>query len=331
MKKHILAALLSAAMLSAGVLAGAADSQTSQTAPAYSAYSIGEQATVIKMLMKSGLDSEMTVKTDTYDELVLHFGPNTLLMDTQTGTMANESDIKDGDKVFVYYDNAMNQSEPPQTGLQAVLVNLDDKKAPAHLLTAEALTYNKDSGPTVQAENGTLLLTLPANIPITPLTTKQAASLSDIRMGTRFFAWYDTVALSMPGQATAEKVVLPQQNDRNFTIIYEGDIAIAEGRVENGVAMVPLRKVAETLGFKVTWNGREQSVHLADDARQTTVYLGEDSYNYSSVQAVGTSAPTSLGAAAYEVDGVSWVPAELFTLLRGENSLQMMDTVLYLS
>ncbi|MDY3618542.1 stalk domain-containing protein [Agathobaculum sp.] len=330
MKKRFIAVLLSAAMLSVGMLAGAADDQTSQTASVYSPYSIGEQATVIKMLMKSGLYSEMTVKTDTYEKLVLHFGPDTLLMDTQTGTMATESDIKDGDKVFVYYDEAMNQSEPPQTGLQAVLVNLDDKKTPAHLLTAESIVYNTNSGPTVQAENGTLLLTLPANVPISPLATKQVASLGDIRMGTRFFAWYDAVALSMPGQATAAKVVLPPQNDQNFTIIHEGDIAIAEGRIEHGVAMVPARKVAETLGFKVTWNGKDQSVHLANDTRQTTVYLGEDLYNYSSVQAIGMSAPMSLGAAAYEVDGVSWVPAELFALLLGENSLQLIDTVLYL-
>ena len=41
--------------------------------------------------------------------------------------------------------------------------------------------------------------------------------------------------------------------------------AAAQGSyTENGVEMVPLRKTAEALGFKVVWNGENQSIDLAN-------------------------------------------------------------------
>ena len=50
-------------------------------------------------------------------------------------------------------------------------------------------------------------------------------------------------------------MLLPQQ-DRTFTILTGGDIAIAQGRVENGVAMVPVRAV-RGVRWAIPYSGME--------------------------------------------------------------------------
>ena len=71
-----------------------------------------------------------------------------------------------------------------------------------------------------------------------------------------FFAWYDTILESYPAQASTDKVVLLPSEDDTFAIVIEGDMVAGEGRMTNGVAMVPLRLTAELCGFTVKWNAR---------------------------------------------------------------------------
>ncbi len=339
--KRTMAAVLSAALiLTTGATALAADSaaapdaeqsvimESAQAAP----YRMGAQATVTAL----DLDAEhpsLTIETADKQALQLNLSEQTAVLDTQTGTAASLHDIKKGDEIYAYYSPAMTRSIPAQTACEAIVLNLDAQHAPAHLLTAENVTRNADGSVTVLTDSGSLLLTVPADAAATPYLTKEIVKNTDIRMGTRFFAWYDFVALSMPGQASTDKIVLlPQQDADTITIVHEGDIAIGEAKLEDGVVMVPLRKTAQALGFQVTWNGAENSVHLTNGKVQTTVMLGLDSYYMATAipGAVGMSAPSPLGAAAYEVGGTSWAPAELFNLLLEGNPVTLHGNTLYL-
>ena len=51
--------------------------------------------------------------------------------------------------------------------------------------------------------------------------------------------------------------------------------------------MLPLREVAQALGFKVEWNNEDNSVSLDDDIVKTRVTIGEDSYYLASSKAIG--------------------------------------------
>ena len=144
-------------------------------------------------------------------------------------------------------------------------------------------------------------------------------------MGTQLVAWYDIVLTSYPGQTTPEKVVLLPDQDRTFTIVTEDGATVAEGRIENGVAMVPVRKIAEVLGYTVTWNNTEESVQLSREDATMTINLGEDRYCFGDARE-----GLSFGAASYEVNGTSWVPAEVFTLL-GHKLQLLTGNVLHLS
>ena len=83
--------------------------------------------------------------------------------------------------------------------------------------------------------------------------------------------------------------------------------------------MVPARAVGEALGFTVTWLGNNQFV-MDNGEMKTTVTWGVDLYQAtaSGGNALGMTAPFSLGIPPYCVDGVSYVPLALFDVLCGK-------------
>lgn len=99
--------------------------------------------------------------------------------------------------------------------------------------------------------------------------------------------------------------------------------------------MVPLRAVAEKLGFTVTWNG-DGSILLDNGVMHSVVVVGRDLYQVttSNPELVGMSAPFSLGVPPYVVNGATYVPLGLFDALLGsrqgavtmENGVISLDT-----
>lgn len=98
--------------------------------------------------------------------------------------------------------------------------------------------------------------------------------------------------------------------------------------------MVPLRAVAEKLGFQVTWNG-DGTILLDDGSMHSTVTVGQDLYQVTagSPDMVGMSAPFSLGVPPYVVSGVTYVPLGLFDALLGsqEGAVTMENGVIRLN
>lgn len=97
--------------------------------------------------------------------------------------------------------------------------------------------------------------------------------------------------------------------------------------------MVPLRPVAEQLGFTVTWNG-DGTILLDDGTMHSTLTVGEDLYQVvTSVEGmVGMSAPFSLGMAPCVVKDTTYVPLGLFEALLGsqEGAVTVEDGVVSL-
>lgn len=81
--------------------------------------------------------------------------------------------------------------------------------------------------------------------------------------------------------------------------------------------MVPLRSIAEKLGFTVKWDNG--TVLVDSGSLHTTITIGEDRYQLitSLKDAVGATGPFSLGAAPCVVNGVTYVPMELISALLG--------------
>ena len=93
------------------------------------------------------------------------------------------------------------------------------------------------------------------------------------------------------------------------------------------VIAVPLRAVAEKLGFTVTWNPGG-SITVDNGAVSGDMTVGEDLYcvAVSPGDTPSMTAPFSLGMAPSVVHGTTYVPAELFNALLGaEDAVSLQE------
>lgn len=137
-----------------------------------------------------------------------------------------------------------------------------------------------------------------------------------------------TAAFAAEPVSGAADIAAPEEPQPGCTLRIDGKDTDVRACV-----MVPLRAVAEKLGFTVTWDGGN-AVLLEDGDTHSTVTIGEDRYQVttSSPDLVGMSAPFSLGVPPYAVDGVTYVPLGLFDALLGsrQGAVTMEDGVICL-
>lgn len=270
-------------------------------------------------------------------EVALNISEATLVLDAKTGYMGNLEDLKEGDFVYVYYSPAMTRSLPPQSFATAVIMNIEKDETHPELFTIKEVVSSSDDEVRILNEEGDLIATISKDTTLLPFKTKQMLTLQDIEVGTQLFIWYEIVALSYPGQTQVQKAVIIEQNEvdldqnvgvkavnvptnSNFTekISINGILMNLEKQNwfgQNGHVMVPLRTVAERLGFEVIWDSSIQGVYLDDGDVKTRVLLGQDSYFKASSKAIGMTQSFQFGAKTVLVEDVTYVPVELFNLL----------------
>lgn len=86
---------------------------------------------------------------------------------------------------------------------------------------------------------------------------------------------------------------------------------------KNDNVMVPLRAIAEKMGYKVEWNDTDKTVEVSNDEWKTVLEIGVDSYfGVTKIKdAVGMTAPMSYGAVPEIVEDTTFVPAKMFELM----------------
>lgn len=90
---------------------------------------------------------------------------------------------------------------------------------------------------------------------------------------------------------------------RNGILIYKGKI------------MVPLKTTAESLGFKVEADKDNKTISLDNGEIKTNVYVGEDSYYYSSSKAIGLTMMHELGVEPIVDNNTIYVPINFYNFL----------------
>lgn len=97
-------------------------------------------------------------------------------------------------------------------------------------------------------------------------------------------------------------------------IIDEKVVEVKSIEYYRGKVMLPLRDVAEAMGFEVTWDADTYTATLNNDEIKSKVQIGTELYNYYSVKAIGMSAPFSVGVAPKFIEGSVYVPYEYFSM-----------------
>ena len=105
----------------------------------------------------------------------------------------------------------------------------------------------------------------------------------------------------------------------SYTVTVDGTALDLSGKtpfVSQEKVMVPLRPVAEALGYTVTWTAEDaQRVEIDNGVVHTWVSIGVDSYCRTSSTALGMGAPQSFGAAPVAMDNTTYVPLDLFAMM----------------
>jgi hypothetical protein len=287
-------------------------------------------------IVKSPVDNNQLLVTVNGMDVALNISEQTLIIDNKTGLPAALESLKVNDDVFVHYKAAMTKSLPPQSYAIAIVTQIEKDKVHGEFFTVREITSKNDNEVRALNKEGDLIVTLLKGNPLTPFITKQIVDISDVEVGSQLFVWYDIVALSYPGQTVATKAVfVGQEEGLGVRAVYTPmvgaesisitirDESINPGEKQavdhNGLLMIPLRSVAEGLGFDVIWNGDDQSILLDDGTINTTLYIGHDNYFKASSQGVGHTGSFTLNAAPMLIDSSTYVPAALFNLLYSDN------------
>lgn len=357
-KKQILAMGLSAVLACSSVAFAADVAAAETTAPAADntaatettttavpqvkeSFRTGSMATVSKINMDGETVSSILVKTTDEQDIQLNLGADTLIVNNETGAAAALSDIKEGDKIYAYYSKAMTRSLPPQSACELILVGVGEN-TPASLHEVGTVSTNEEGMTEVLTVDGSMIIRMDDKTTYAPYKTKNIVTKADLTEGTRFLAWYDIVAMSYPGQAYTQKVVIlpaaateetatetqatreteqTAAETTELTIVAGGKTLEVKGEMKDGVAVVPVRAAAEALDCTVSYEQKDgkEYVTVENDTRSMTLEIGTDNYVSTTKieDAVGMTAPAQYGVAPYIVDGTTYAAADLFKALVG--------------
>lgn len=201
-------------------------------------------------------------------EVILH-GESIFCLDAVTGEPMDITSLKDGDTIYAWVGNAMTMSLPPQATAILVLGNIPadygvpqfyeissvTPQAMIAIYPAPALTWTE-----VTATDGTVLK-ITDEAELTPYLTKNIVRLEDLIPGTRILVWKD-----MDG-AVSRVMVFPYDYAGYVSWTEDGHVSV-NGAVVNQKAkttdsdgtLLPIRAVAEALGYTVQWNAEKGAV-----------------------------------------------------------------------
>jgi len=316
--KKILACVLSAVVLtiSASVFAAAEDVRNTETAAAAETGPESDEAQKLYFKSFRGTVKEIRDYGSSGDARFISVEssdgkPANIIIDSETYVLDDE-EIKTGSVITAYYDaNAMMiMIYPPQYKAYVVVVENDSRNVKAD-------KFDEDL---ISADNMLKLVNVSETENIVRMDgSKYEGGLADKVL----VVIYRESNESIPAQTTPERIIvldddtgwLPQDDEISVDVIVSGSDVLVNGkRIEApaafvnkaGIQMVPVRAVAEELGYEVTWNGKDRSVSLGHDillkvGKDTFVYKGEN---------------RRLAAAAVIVDGRTFVPVSFFDEVR---------------
>jgi len=240
-----------------------------------------------------------------------------------TAGKTNKKAMSVGDDIRVFYNAKapMILIYPPQINAEFIALNLDEAKSVTIARFDLAFTSQKDS----------LKLNISKDTEIVYEDGKKYEGKAEdlLNPSRKLVVIYSITTRSIPAQTTPEKIIimyekavmLPGKEDE-FEQLLNGKIVVKGKTIDapapyysNGILMLPVRAISETLGFDVNWDDVVKGVRLG---AAINLWIGKDYYT------VGRMAPIELGAAPELTNGYTYVPFNFF----GE-IVQGYDVTLY--
>ncbi len=242
-------------------------------------------------------------------------------LESKTGQPANvivsdhtyifeDADIKVGSLITIYYDatKPMILIYPPQYSAEVIVVENQERNVKFDIFDGNLVS--SDNFLRLKLDEVTKIISLDGK-PYTGTLEKQ-----------KLIVVYGVATKSIPAQTRPDKIIVLSENDVR-EVLLENDVSkmkiYVNGLIidspsaysnEQGIVMVPLRAIAEALGYDVYWNSSTRGVTIGKGISLT---IGKDYYSYMRMS------PIYLGTAPELVDSTTYVPLSFF------NELMMVD------
>lgn len=307
------------------------DVETLELSPSYIANTV-----TVTEITEDGISATTETEDAENPENTVNFTvkEDTLVLGRTTGDVMSVEDIK-ADDVITVYSNGFAPAPlilPPQYQADVIIVEDDAEAAP---MMFDVDTYVTEDDVLVNVSN-TLVLNIDETTVIVDKAGKEAKA-EDLA-NKDLAVVYGISTRSIPAQTTPVKVVVLGENELALAQ-YEAikaeapeatdepaetpeptaepeafkmpeSITVGEKVVKNiyakdEIVMVPLREIAESLGFKVTWEGETRTVVLNDG--MYSLQIDVNSY------IKGKMAPMTLKCAPEITNDLTFVPVEYVT------------------
>lgn len=268
-------------------------------------------------------DETLNAKTEV-EEIII----NKNMLQMSINTDGEMIELKEGDLVtlFVREDAPMVLSLPAEYSPSIIVKNSEE---PTNMVMVDSFTKTEDGAYINQAE--TLVLNISDETEIIKLSREMFDGNLD---GCDLVVIYNMATFSIPAQTSPAKVIvlnkavqeLPEVTEDVFTKIVAGEATFDYVEAEGAEGMVPVRAIAEALGFTVEWDASIPAVMINNG--MYSFAIGEDHYTR------GKMMPITLGQAAVCVcvgdTGVTHVPVSFFSEVLGMNTV-IVDGILTIS
>lgn len=255
--------------------------------------------------------SMVTIKNNNspFDSVALHIADTTFVLQSSTGYYLSGNDIATNELVKAWYGPRLTRSLPPQGTADAIIAGAEDSHPAFTYFNIGKVEPREDGSVRVLNVNETQYVTL------LPEVYPEAAEL---KPGDKMLLWYDVTTMSMPGQATALKAVLLRPGLADINISTTAGVIALNGKeltdvklvTKNNTLYVPLRAVAEALGYTVTWDAGSQTAVVYDGPRSAVCTIGSSDYGKQRMRVKLQFKPEL-------IDGVTMVPVEMLDYVMG--------------
>lgn len=167
---------------------------------------VGEDGTLTGLLMES----------EQSGEYMMRVSGETFWIDGGSMAPSSPDGLAAGEHLHVFHSPISTRSLPPQTNAFAIVRNVPQEVGGAHYHEVEAVE-EVDGKLQITTDNGGLYLFADADTPLSAYAGDAPAGLEGIKAGSYIMAWYDIVALSFPGQAHAQHIMVLNQDSQPLT------------------------------------------------------------------------------------------------------------------
>lgn len=217
---------------------------------------------------------------DIYSGKVFFITEDTILLNDETREFVTKDILEEGMTISGYYskDTIILESMPPQLSVDVVIINESKEPVSIHV--------SKFNDELISIDN--ILKILPSEDTIIINRDGEKVEKEDI-IDKDLIVFYTISTRSIPAQTTPEKIILIEREEKEPKIIILDQLVIDGVETilnnlayenEEGVVMIPLRQVAETLGYEVKWNNETKTAELIKGPHWFAVTIGDNNYNF---------------------------------------------------